>query len=379
MTDVDDQMKSMEAQKALHHVVWPNLFDEAFEFLRMSILMYGITDVRQLARDGELPPEMTRVMLTMPVNVLESNKTIAQYLPLIEEKIIQKDEALYHLYFSCSKLMFTKGADKTTTYESVETNDELLIHFSDENSEKELVYAIAINRYETTFCKPNTLRLFCAATFLFSPRLSRTMKRIEIGFRGSVTTQDWVTDVKYALVELQDPGDKDNVVLVHQGFKEYLYGKPHRKHHVCKFTCKSSSEKEAHASKVEVITNQVLEALDEYPGYMIYTTGHSLGGALCTLLAFDLAGNDDERIPKPISCISFASPKVGNRKFANAFQVNERVDDKRRCIFMVQDTELTLTAAYHIYSRRWRRRLSCVVCGYGTSVTLSLSFRKPEY
>lgn len=148
MADVDEQIKSIEEQKELHHVVWPNLYDEAFEFLRMAILMYGIADVRQLARDGELPPEMTKVMLTMPVNVLEGNKTIAQYLPLIEEKIIQKDEALYHLYFSCSKVMFTKGPNQKTTYESVETNDELLIIFSDENSEKELVYAIAVNRYE---------------------------------------------------------------------------------------------------------------------------------------------------------------------------------------------------------------------------------------
>lgn len=148
MTDVSDQIKSIEEQKELHHVVWPNLFDEAFEFLRMAILMYGITDVRQLARDGELPPEMTRVMLTLPVNILEGNETIAQYLPLIEEKIIQKDEALYHLYFSCSKMMFTKGPDRKTTYKSVETSDEVLIHFSDENSEKELVYAIAVNRYE---------------------------------------------------------------------------------------------------------------------------------------------------------------------------------------------------------------------------------------
>jgi putative lipase involved disintegration of autophagic bodies len=173
------------------------------------------------------------------------------------------------------------------------------------------------------------------------------------------------------LVELQDPGDEDNVVLVHQGFKEYLYGKPRRKHHLCKSSSHTSSEKEAHASKVETITNQVIELLDEYPGYMIYTTGHSLGGALCTLLAFELAGNDDERIPKPISCISFASPKVGNRKFANAFQVSECADDKKELrSYYITWCSHTCNLYRSDKCRRWRRKLSCVAYGYGTSVML---------
>jgi hypothetical protein len=144
----EEDIKSINEQKELHHVGWPNLYDEAYEFLRIAILMYGIADMRQLARDGELPPEMARVMLNMPVRVLEANKTFAQYLPLIEEKIIQKDEDLYHLYFSCCKMLFTKAANELTTYESAETNDELMIDYSDQNSDKELVYAISVNRYE---------------------------------------------------------------------------------------------------------------------------------------------------------------------------------------------------------------------------------------
>jgi hypothetical protein len=47
-------------------------------------------------------------------------------------------------------------------------------------------------------------------------------------------------------------------------------------------------------------------------------TGHSLGGALATLFSFSAA--TDDRIPKPVSCITFASPKSGNLDFSRAFE-----------------------------------------------------------
>jgi triacylglycerol lipase len=59
--------------------------------------------------------------------------------------------------------------------------------------------------------------------------------------------------------------------------------------------------------------------IEANPEYSLYTTGHSLGGALSTLFAFEVAAND--RILKPVTCITIASPKVGNLAFRRAFQV----------------------------------------------------------
>merc|ERR1719343_14212 len=56
--------------------------------------------------------------------------------------------------------------------------------------------------------------------------------------------------------------------------------------------------------------------------YKLYVTGHSLGGALATLFslyAAALSGSRDDIIPSPVSCISVASPRVGDRSFQKAF------------------------------------------------------------
>jgi hypothetical protein len=73
--------------------------------------------------------------------------------------------------------------------------------------------------------------------------------------------------------------------------------------------------------KCRVIKDRLLALLKDHPGYMIYTTGHSLGGALATLMAFEAATMPE--IPKPVTCISVASPKVGNISFRHAVQASK--------------------------------------------------------
>jgi hypothetical protein len=60
----------------------------------------------------------------------------------------------------------------------------------------------------------------------------------------------------------------------------------------------------------------------------IVCTGHSLFGAVSTIIACDCANRYDS---KHISCITFGSPRVGNAKFANFF--NKNVDTSFRCVF----------------------------------------------
>ena len=48
---------------------------------------------------------------------------------------------------------------------------------------------------------------------------------------------------------------------------------------------------------------------------------HSLGGALASMLAFELAGRDEDWIPKPVNCVTYASPFNGSSGFRDAFEV----------------------------------------------------------
>ena len=48
-------------------------------------------------------------------------------------------------------------------------------------------------------------------------------------------------------------------------------------------------------------------------GLPYYLTGHSLGGAVATILAELIAGNDD--VPDPLALVTFGSPKVGDEDF----------------------------------------------------------------
>ncbi|CAH1223988.1 hypothetical protein PAECIP111893_05061 [Paenibacillus plantiphilus] len=63
--------------------------------------------------------------------------------------------------------------------------------------------------------------------------------------------------------------------------------------------------------------DRIFELLDKLPpGKPLFITGHSLGGALATLAALDIAAN---RGPEGIVVYTFASPRVGDPQFARAY------------------------------------------------------------
>jgi Lipase (class 3) len=90
---------------------------------------------------------------------------------------------------------------------------------------------------------------------------------------------------------------------MHSGFYMYLFG---------------YKDKRVPKSKYNRILDDVRSLLVTFPGFSITMSGHSLGGALATLCSFRMAFEVD--VIKPITCITFASPRTGNIQFVRAFQ-----------------------------------------------------------
>ena len=110
-----------------------------------------------------------------------------------------------------------------------------------------------------------------------------------VGFRGSANTQNWIDNLHVAQIQ---PYDNTNI-SVEKGFYNLFMS----------------------------LENDIIEEINDvstkYKTSKLLITGHSLGGALSTLLAFDLlyVRNSD----MAIQLITFGSPRVGNEDFVSIF------------------------------------------------------------
>jgi len=144
--------------------------------------------------------------------------------------------------------------------------------------------------------------------------ISHKQKRISFVFRGSNQLIDWIHDFMICKTEL-----KKNI-KVHVGFYKTLY-------------------------KENLFFN-LLEDLNillkEYPEYDLYITGHSLGGGLTTLFGYLIS----DHIDKNITLITFASPRVGNKKWAKDFNEKENL---RHFRFVNQKDIVTAVPYFNYY------------------------------
>jgi Lipase (class 3) len=79
-------------------------------------------------------------------------------------------------------------------------------------------------------------------------------------------------------------------------------------------------------------------------------TGHSFAGAIATLFAFLAAAEPDAIIPKPVTCVSIASPYVGDESFRLAHQMLEGLGKLRH--LRVSNHKDVVTASPKV-SFRW--------------------------
>ena len=196
-----------------------------------------------------------------------------------------------------------------------------LLEFDDHNDSHRLVYGIAVNE---------------------------ARKRLTVIFRGTYAdrTDDWKRNLEFDQIELPIPyklrqvqedqehqidngsyinykNEHDELLLpesirVHQGMYNYLFNNVERD------TTKYQKE------RYEEILDQIQECIGRYPGFKIYVTGHSAGGALAELFSFYLSTSrlrqvQNISIPKPVTCVSFGSLCLGDFGFQRAYQRAEQL------------------------------------------------------
>jgi len=117
--------------------------------------------------------------------------------------------------------------------------------------------------------------------------ISHKQKRISFIFRGSNQLIDWIHDFMICKKEISEN------IYVHLGFYKSLFKE----------------------NLFNNLQEDLKKLIEEHPEYDLYITGHSLGAGLTTLFGYLIS----DIIDKNITLITFASPRVGNKTWANDF------------------------------------------------------------
>ena len=128
---------------------------------------------------------------------------------------------------------------------------------------------------------------------------------VVVALRGTATATEWWNDFQWDLVPFTQVPGGGNVA---QGFRDIYdtFGTmtPGQQH--------SAPAPATFAADVAAAATESLAAEVDPAGLPIVVTGHSLGGALATLLVTDLTANT----PLKPQAWTFASPNVGDAAFA---------------------------------------------------------------
>ncbi|KAG6468646.1 lipase-like [Zingiber officinale] len=120
------------------------------------------------------------------------------------------------------------------------------------------------------------------------------LNSIVIAFRGTQehSLRNWIEDLFWKQLDLKYPGMPD--AMVHHGFYSAYHNTTLR----------------------QGILNAIQRAIDIYGNISIFVTGHSMGGALASFCALDLAVNHGMT---DIQLTTFGQPRIGNAAFVRYF------------------------------------------------------------
>lgn len=289
---------------------YPSLFEEADAMLQASLLIYTITDLRKLAKENNCKLKNSARLLSLPLKLADCIETIEENFGLIRNELNDEDHemtisALQSIHQRYEKLSASSFSASSSLFFNpfVSPGDEsnpqaldapAILAYGDEKPDSELVYAVGIDH---------------------------SHKRVTVVFRGSVTTADFVTDACISLKHQENPvknseSGQVEKIGIHHGFFEYLFKA-------------GDNGKNKYEEIVEHVSS-IFKDISIKETYKLYVTGHSLGGALATLFSFHVAAEgfksraENYVIPSPVTCVSIASPRVGEASFSSTFALLER-------------------------------------------------------
>lgn len=156
--------------------------------------------------------------------------------------------------------------------------------------------------------------------------------RILVCFRGSAAKANFIDDAKF--LQRAHPPRRTHgrrVVRVHHGFHATWADTGTR-------------------AKVLAYVGALLRAAPARECVEVITTGHSLGGALASLAAFDIAQHCGVA-QRRVSCYTFGCPRVGNHAFAAEYAEMVRLVPLYFCAWVGCHAILIVTPGRcHVYS-----------------------------
>ncbi|CAB9497425.1 Phospholipase A1-II 7 [Seminavis robusta] len=263
----------------------PSVYEDCLEMISAALLIYTFADLRKLAREGKIE---SKELMQQPISLKQVMEIIRLHKDALDEQARVDHEELEGQLKALKDIQKQQHMSTSVMGRMLrgKKKEAVLTHFHDEKSTQGMVYGIAINHIR---------------------------KRITVLFRGSVTKQDFITDVKLAQKKVENPvlplaPGTNGTINLHTGFYQYLF-----------------QEDDEGKVRLEHILEDVKALMKKNKGYRMYCTGHSLGGALASLCGF-YASMDDKIVKNgPVIVVSIASPRVGNADFRAAFQSLERM------------------------------------------------------
>mmetsp|Transcript_26105 Transcript_26105/g.36804 ORF Transcript_26105/g.36804 Transcript_26105/m.36804 type:complete len:460 (+) Transcript_26105:164-1543(+) len=294
--------------------IYVDLYHEADHMLSASGLIYTLAALRDLAwknqkllKEGKpIPADLTDETFLTP-EVDPKTGLFAKSIPIPElaqfsyDNIenMKKDTEFWGTHGATIELMkklapsYQKTKDRSTRMSTMSVQTRSIVYVDDSvGDESEIVFAVSVDDIKN---------------------------RIIVNFRGTTTGSDVLQDVKITLKTYKLP-NVDKEVKLHRGFHDYLFDEEMRK---------EDEGEHGDKNKYEEIMHKVKPLLQKHPDYKLYVTGHSLGASLSSLFAFVASQETDPVVPKPVTCVSVASPYVGNQAWREVFQAAEEAGQIR--------------------------------------------------
>jgi len=296
-----------------------SLYNLAYNSLEGSFLIYSFADLRKYARGALFDDASCETIMAVPIRLESAIELLWKHRDVLQKKWGESDTQLFvDSMDSLEKRMEVAAwATGHRGYLAEELGEKAggIKYFYDEN-EQEPTYVIVANV------------------------LAKTLSVI---FRGTKTLNDVQVDAKMAMKSINNPlaaieGQSENFRL-HRGFSGFLYKKVNElKDKNRKWDGTSNRE----GTKCQEILSDALVILQQFPDYRLCVTGHSMGGALATLFAFELSAlrfRDTDLIRHPITCVAVASPRLGDNHFRKAFQYLE-MEGHLQCLRVENDFDI---------------------------------------